>query len=831
MKKTKYMKRLAALFLSLVMVITYIPATAFAAGGDAGTGGQEQTRSGGQSFEEQLAEALAAKEAAEAAVSEAEALLEQANADWQTAKAEAAEAVEAAQKAYDGAGRAFINKKINDNNGHDLDEMIAACKTYTDAAFASAGKDADGNTYATVADAANSDIFEQIIDLECSYENLKKDAEYIREANAHRNLEIHNAGTLSVSYQLMGTAMISNAISVFATGHNLVKGDTEWNFWQSGNSMRMGENLAYSPVNKETGWDPFHGWYYDERIAFLAQANGTQPDQALVDQVLAESEANGFVYNPYGAPWNQSQEFYLSNLGTETGHYESLINSDFKATGFAYVDGSEFGLENYSGYPMPCVAAQEFNGDTAEDSTVWVDDYEDEIDSWFAEYKDALDDAEAAAEAAKEKPQAVADAEAVLEEKNAALEEAAARYEGLMELQDYFEDSDIAHAIFSGVPWRITDDGRLLIGQEGKEYSFEDEDTSWPWTAYSGNISSVKVPGTVHAGNCSYMFGSLANCTSMDLSGLDTSGAADMGNVFNECLALNSLTLGEKSIFTDNPPFDGWTRCETADGTETCTPAIDRISDYDGSAPGTYCSNDYLTNNNIDPHDWDEDYTVDQEATYDEEGWESIHCSRCDATKDGRVIPAGKDVVGTITYTPAKPYQYYERYNGYEAADPDTGETYYVYNMPWYTLGDVLNVDGVDYMAVDDPDYGITFMDAAGERISCSEIGLACPYQSAANPWTVGNTYNMTVTYKTASCVVPITIVENPVKSISFTPKKPYKMIQNYDGWERTDWETGEPYWYYNIPFFQEGDVLTVNGVDYIYSYNVYEEQDSSGNT
>mgnify|MGYP004517933943 CR=1 FL=1 len=39
-------------------------------------------------------------------------------------------------------------------------------------------------------------------------------------------------------------------------------------------------------------------------------------------------------------------------------------------------------------------------------------------------------------------------------------------------------------------------------------------------------------------------------------------------------------------------------------------------------------------------HDWETDYTVDQEAACTTDGSRSIHCKNCDATKDSEVIPA-----------------------------------------------------------------------------------------------------------------------------------------------------------------------------------------------
>ena len=44
-----------------------------------------------------------------------------------------------------------------------------------------------------------------------------------------------------------------------------------------------------------------------------------------------------------------------------------------------------------------------------------------------------------------------------------------------------------------------------------------------------------------------------------------------------------------------------------------------------------------------DGHDWEDHYTVDEEATCAKEGSESIHCSKCDATKEDKMIPKTND--------------------------------------------------------------------------------------------------------------------------------------------------------------------------------------------
>ena len=372
--------------------------------------GQKTTLEGEVSqLQSQLTTAQQEKADLEAELPELQAAVTTATNKWHADQQAAQNTLEQAQAAFDAAGRSFIDAKINEQDeGYDLDDMIAACKTYNSNSFSNPVTDDNGTTYSTIADIANSQNFEKIIDRACAYENLKKDISFMREANAHRGLAIHNAEDLRVSYQLMGTAIISASIDEYLTGHNLnQKGDTEWSFWNSGNSMISGENLAYSPVSDARGWDPFHGWYYKERMKVIANERGVAVNQDIVDEILAESTANGFPYNPYGAPWNQSKEYFLSSIGTQTGHYTSLINNKFKATGFCYVDASEYALSSY-----PYVASQEFNGDTSD--SVSIKQYEEELDAWFEGYLSDLDSAQSAVDALATKPKTVTDAEAAL---------------------------------------------------------------------------------------------------------------------------------------------------------------------------------------------------------------------------------------------------------------------------------------------------------------------------------------------------------------------------------------------------------------------------------
>ena len=116
--------------------------------------------------------------------------------------------------------------------------------------------------------------------------------------------------------------------------------------------------------------------------------------------------------------------------------------------------------------------------------------------------------------------------------------------------------------------------------------------------------------------NMSGMFSYSDALTELDLSCFDTSKVTNMNGMFRNCSklkklnvssfttenvrymydifffdnALDTLALGEKSVFTQNPPNGNWTRYSTLDGTAADAPTYENLSDYDGSAPGWYSS-------------------------------------------------------------------------------------------------------------------------------------------------------------------------------------------------------------------------------------------------
>jgi hypothetical protein len=77
---------------------------------------------------------------------------------------------------------------------------------------------------------------------------------------------------------------------------------------------------------------------------------------------------------------------------------------------------------------------------------------------------------------------------------------------------------------------------------------------------------------------------------------------------------------------------------------------------------------------------------------------------------------------------------------------------------------------------------------------------------------------------------VPVTIIENPVESISYKPVKPIEIKENTNG----EWDDFDDFFYYDTPDFSIGDKLTVNyksgsSVTYTYFDNDYDDSGKYG--
>ena len=123
----------------------------------------------------------------------------------------------------------------------------------------------------------------------------------------------------------------------------------------------------------------------------------------------------------------------------------------------------------------------------------------------------------------------------------------------------YAEEELIESGAYDGVPWRAIngDEGiELIIGQEGKEYTFDYKEKreydEYPWqhistpgqNIYASAFSKVVFEGVVHGnGSCGGMFKNFGSLSKLDISGFDTSGVTDMSWMFAYCDMTPSLDL------------------------------------------------------------------------------------------------------------------------------------------------------------------------------------------------------------------------------------------------------------------------------------------------
>ena len=103
----------------------------------------------------------------------------------------------------------------------------------------------------------------------------------------------------------------------------------------------------------------------------------------------------------------------------------------------------------------------------------------------------------------------------------------------------------IASGNWGGAAWSIDADGNLVIKpQSGTEATVNNTSANYPWDNNRSSITTVSVEGKVHvAGDLPFMFYRCSSLTSLDLSGLDTSGVTNMSEMFYRCSSLASLDL------------------------------------------------------------------------------------------------------------------------------------------------------------------------------------------------------------------------------------------------------------------------------------------------
>ena len=164
-------------------------------------------------------------------------------------------------------------------------------------------------------------------------------------------------------------------------------------------------------------------------------------------------------------------------------------------------------------------------------------------------------------------------------------------------------------------------------------------------------------------------------------------------------------------------------------------------------------------------------------------------------------VTIAENPVKSISYTPVKAIELIENYDGYWN---EWDETFFEYQFPQKT-GDIFTVNFTDgtkkeYICTNDY-YEFEYISSDGEAIR-EELSIKSN-QSSSNQWTSGNSYEFTVSYSGRTASVPVSVIDTPVKNISYTLREPIELTEKVDGtWrEEVEWDddTGS---YISTPFF-----------------------------
>ena len=177
--------------------------------------------------------------------------------------------------------------------------------------------------------------------------------------------------------------------------------------------------------------------------------------------------------------------------------------------------------------------------------------------------------------------------------------------------------------------------------------------------------------------------------------------------------------------------------------------------------------------------------------------------------------------VKSFSVIPSSKYEIMEKTHGFD----DGGE--WRYNSPYFKEGDKISVN---YSNGTSKVYGISDSD----NIYDDEVGKDV-YVLDRNNFSFNGTGETSFTVSLyeknepngnnkllATTSVPITIIENPVASVSLSPIKPYKIMEKTNGY----YEDESDNFVYHSPDFNVGDKLTVNYKDNTTKTYVYEEND-----
>ena len=108
-------------------------------------------------------------------------------------------------------------------------------------------------------------------------------------------------------------------------------------------------------------------------------------------------------------------------------------------------------------------------------------------------------------------------------------------------------DNIAESGIGEDIPWVLTDQGALIIGNGGTVIipsATNRTASSYTWDPWRSYIRSVSFTGSVEAsGSIAEMFMNCVNLTSIDLTGFETFGISDCSRIFMGCSSLTQLDL------------------------------------------------------------------------------------------------------------------------------------------------------------------------------------------------------------------------------------------------------------------------------------------------
>lgn len=190
--------------------------------------------------------------------------------------------------------------------------------------------------------------------------------------------------------------------------------------------------------------------------------------------------------------------------------------------------------------------------------------------------------------------------------------------------------------------------------------------------------------------------------------------------------------------------------------------------------------------------------------------------------------------ISSIEYIPVNDVEYIENSNGRFDYNENNEEFYY-YEIPYFTIGDILKVTDKDGSTVEYEYIGWQFDDGFASFESQDGVRINADFVNRfddqyTNHWKVGTDNYYTVEYLGFSCNVPVAIVENPYSEIIYTPVNGrYELMEGVNGYYMTD-DDGVSHFNYEFEF-EIGDKITLvskdgGTEDYIYNDSGCESWD-----